>query len=132
MVLTPMKTSMSKTSVPQSLSDVKCTTDHVVTNDVENLVHNNGTFTGTNSLNAGSQSNDIGNKRVKLFDISSHSDDRFINNLLSKSVAKQCDAFKQWESQTDFDFGFIPLTDLALPESKILALGLNLPLISTM
>ena len=122
-IITSCEKPVHNNSVPQRLSGVKCT-DHVVTNDIENLVHNNDTFTGTNSLNGGSQSNNICDKNVKLFDINSHSDDKYINNLLLKSVVKrltsnihlQCDAFKQWKSQTDFDFGFIPLADLVLSE----------------
>ena len=126
--------SVHNINVSQSPSSVEHN-DHVVTKDVGRTVHNNDTFTGTNNLIGGSQSNDIGDKSVKLFDISSHLDDKFINNFFSKSVAKrvasnthvQCDAFKQWKSQTDF--GFIPLTDLVLPDSKHIGPGL---LINTM
>ena len=63
---------------------------------------------------------------VKLFDINIASDDKFLNTLLSKQVIKkikgneylQCDVFKKWREQTDFDFGFVPLSDFMLPPCK--------------
>ena len=110
--------------------------DHIVVSNVGNPVHNHNTFAGTNSLNGGNQSNDNCDKGVKLVDINSYSDDKFIANLLSKSVATrvttnvhlQCHDFKQWKSQTDFDFGSIPLTDLVLPESKEAGPGFESPI----
>ena len=63
---------------------------------------------------------------VKVFDINSAGDDKFLNTLLSKQVIKkikgneyaQCEVFKKWRQQTDFDFGFVPLSDFTLPRCK--------------
>ena len=70
--------------------------------------------------------NMLENQMVKVFDINAAGDDKFLNTLLSKQVVKkikgdaylQCDAFKKWREQTDFDFGFVPLSPLVLPEAK--------------
>ena len=110
--------------------------DHVVTKDDSSVDYSNDTFTDEKNLNGDSQSNDIGPEGVRLFDIKSHLDDKFINNFLSKSVAKrvaanshvQCEVFNQWKSQTDFDFGFIPLTDLILPDSNHIGPGFESPI----
>ena len=48
---------------------------------------------------------------VKVFDINCINDNKFLNTLLSKQVIKkikgneyaQCEAFKKWRQQTDFD-----------------------------
>ena len=58
------------------------------------------------------------NQMVKEFDINIASDHKFLNTLLSKQVIKkikgneylQCDVFKKCREQTDFDFGFVPLS----------------------
>ena len=73
---------------------------------------------------------------VKVFDINATNDDKFTVGLFSKTISKQifknrnlqCDAFKSWESQTDFHFGFIPLSDLALPHSTVIGAGFESPI----
>ena len=60
---------------------------------------------------------------VKVFDINTTGDDKYLNTLLSKQVVMrikgneylQCDVFRKWREQTDFDFGFVPLSPLVLP-----------------
>ena len=71
---------------------------------------------------------------VKIFDIAS--DDKYLNTLLSKQVIKrvlangnmQCEVFKKWRDQTDFDFGFVPLSNFLLPDSKDQGLRFESPI----
>ena len=61
---------------------------------------------------------------MKLFDIN-RLEDKYINSILirschdSKNVAN-CNAksYKMWKSQTDFEFGFIPLGEFRLSDSS--------------
>ena len=47
---------------------------------------------------------------------------------VTSNIHVHCDAFNQWKSQTDFDFGFIPLTDLVCPDSKHIGPGFESPI----
>ena len=67
------------------------------------------------------------NKSVLLFDIN-HSGDmgkwlnvaipKRIQALLDGDKAFDCVLFSQWRDQSEFDFGFIPLSDFRVPPSK--------------
>ena len=73
---------------------------------------------------------------VKVFDINNANDDKYLNTLLSKQVIKkiqsneyaQCEAFKKWRYQTDFDFGFVPLSDFTLPRCDTSGPGFESPI----
>ena len=73
---------------------------------------------------------------VKVFDINNANDDKYLNTLLSKQVIKkiqgseyaQCEAFKKWRNQTDFDFGFVPLSDFTLPRCDSPGPGFESPI----
>ena len=73
---------------------------------------------------------------VKVFDINATNDDKFTMGLFSKAISKQifknrnlqCDAFRSWERLTDFHFGFIPVSDLALPQSRVIGPGFESPI----
>ena len=59
---------------------------------------------------------------IPIYNINADADDIFLASLLSRSVSKKilindrehCDAFKNWKLQTEFEFGFIPLTNLVV------------------
>ena len=60
------------------------------------------------------------NKMIKIFHIANA--DKYLNTLVSKQVlaneSMQCEVFKKWRQQTDFDFGFVPLSEFLLSDSK--------------
>ena len=64
---------------------------------------------------------------ARLYDINSASSDKYINTLLYRGVqkvtktcdTKECNAFINWKAQTDFDFGFVPLSDFIMPQKSI-------------
>ena len=39
----------------------------------------------------------------------------------------QCEVFKKWRDQTDFDFGFVPLSDFLLSDSRDQSLRFESP-----
>ena len=41
-----------------------------------------------------------------------------INDILSGKVDVECNIFKQWRAQSDFNFGFVPLSDFISVENK--------------
>ena len=102
--------------------------------------HSGDTFTRTMNLNSmecrGGVTNTGFSDLVKVFDINATNDDKFTAGLFSNSVSRQIlnqkyiqyDAFRCWEMQTDFHFGFIPLSDLLLPHSKIIGPGFESPI----
>ena len=57
---------------------------------------------------------------VKVFDINTTGDDKYLNTLLSKQVVKrikgneylQCDVFRKWREQTDLDI-YIIIKDIS-------------------
>ena len=62
---------------------------------------------------------------VMLFDIKDHSSDKYsflslcgIKHFKNANV-HNCQNFASWKSQTDFDFGFIPLGAFALPDGDV-------------
>ena len=73
---------------------------------------------------------------VPIYNVNTDSDDKFLVSLLSRSLAKniflsdheQCDAFQNWKRQTEFEFGFIPLTNLVLPQSTYVGPGFESPI----
>ena len=64
---------------------------------------------------------------TRLYDINNASSDKYINTLMYRDVqkvtktcdTKECNAFTKWKAQTDFDFGFVPLSDFIMPEKSI-------------
>ena len=112
----------------------------IVPSFVEVNKHNGDTSIHTTQVNnaeshGGMKGNGFGDL-VKVFDINATNDDKFTVGLFSKTVSKQifknknlqCDAFRSWESQSDFHFGFIPLSDLVLPSSRVVGPGFESPI----
>ena len=73
---------------------------------------------------------------VPIYNVNTDLDDKFLVSLLSRSVAKkiftddqkQCDAFQSWKHQTEFEFGYIPLANLVLPNSTDVGPGFESPI----
>ena len=63
---------------------------------------------------------------VRIFDVNRSSTDKYLHSALAKNKVKhvltndqlQCQTFKCWKSQSDFDFGFVPLSDFVLPSNN--------------
>ena len=119
------------------------TNDYCI-NDIEGLVkvnkHSGDTFTDTEHLNnmdlhGGLTCNELGDQCVQVFYINASIDDKFVTSLLLKSVTKhilaneqtQCDVFQKCKMQSDFQFGFIPLSNLIFPQSTDVGLGFESP-----
>ena len=94
------------------LSDVKC-----------------DTFTHTNPGDS-CESNCI-----PIYD-STGSNDKYINTVLQRNCARrqiqlsdvQCDVFKLWRSQSKYNFGFVPLSDLVMPDSTHMGQKIDCPI----
>ena len=60
---------------------------------------------------------------TRLYDVNCNGSDKYINTLLCRDAhklatrrdTKECSVFEQWRQQTDFDFGFIPLSEFIMP-----------------
>ena len=58
-----------------------------------------------------------------LYDVSANWDEKYLNTDLPKSVADihknrtPCKLFNEWRDQSNFDFGFIPLSHFIMPEN---------------
>ena len=60
---------------------------------------------------------------TRLYDLNCNGSDKYINTLLCRDAhklatrrdTKECSVFEQWRQQTDFDFGFIPLSEFIMP-----------------
>ena len=83
--------------------------------------------------------NSLQHETIPIYNVTADADDKFIASLLSRSVSKKifindhehCDTFKKRKLQTEFEFGFIPLTNLVVSHSGHSVFpGLNLPLTS--
>ena len=99
------------------------------------------TFINTNHLHectgyGDTQTNALVCDTVSIYNINTDTDDKFLVSLLSRSVVKkvflsdhdQCDAFQDWKRQTEFEFGFIPLTNLVLHQSTYIGPGFESPI----
>ena len=134
---TPMSTNDTSTTVtPECKQNVVCSglVDGGIGVNVNIETHSND-HQG-NNLCQGCEGGATSHHRdmVKIFDIAS--DDKYLNTLLSKQVIKrvlangdmQCEVFKKWCDQTDFDFGFVLLSEFLLPDNKQQGLGFESPI----
>ena len=64
------------------------------------------------------------------------SNDKYVNTVLHKNCAtkflqhdeKHCEVFNLWKSQSKYDFGFVPLSDLIMPESSLSGNKIDCPI----
>ena len=62
---------------------------------------------------------------VKVFDVNNSCTDKYLSNAVAKKkvaqmlaqVQDQCQNFKNWHAQADFDFGFILISEFMMPEN---------------
>ena len=62
--------------------------------------------------------------------------DKYLNTIVSKKLSKAlgenqhmaCDIFKLWRAQSEFDFGFIPLSDFILPCNESVSKYVSCPI----
>ena len=82
------------------------------------------------------QPNSLQHETIPIYNVNADADDKFLASLLSRLVSKKilindhehCDAFKYWKLQTEFEFGFILLTNLVLPHSRHSGRGFESPI----
>ena len=117
---------MIKTNLTIVLDECKqmtCIMGQVAETMVSNKPDNNSTMVGDRKTCKQEQNSKMEEglcEQVLLYDV--HNDmhmDKFLNSLVSNRVSEylngnqdiQCDIFKQWHIQSNFNFGFIPLSD---------------------
>ena len=67
---------------------------------------------------------------------STGSNDKYINTVLQRNCAYrqiqlsdvQCGVFKLWRSQSKYNFGFIPLSDLVMPDLTHIGQKISCPI----
>ena len=75
-----------------------------------------------NVIDKGGNSFDMSNKTVPLFDIKWSSDDKFVNTLSTRTLKIPSEnvevqqLLEKWRQQTDFTFGFVPVSQFIIPD----------------
>ena len=75
-----------------------------------------------NVIDKGGNSVDMSNKTVPLFDIKWSSDDKFVNTLFTRTLKIPSEnvevqqLLEKWQQQTDFTFGFVPVSQFIIPD----------------
>ena len=78
-----------------------------------------------NVIDKGVNSVDTSHKTIPLYDIKWSSDDKFVNTLLTKTSKIPLDdiqvqqLLEKWRQQSDFDFGFVPVSQFIIPDDHV-------------
>ena len=104
---------------------------------INNSVEGVNVNTQENQESNNTYGSDDGQTLAPLFDINECIEgDKYLNMIVNKKLNKAlsknqymaCNIFRQWRAQSEFDFGFIPLSDFILPSDESVSEYVSCPI----